>query len=231
MGNTSSTNDKIDKVLNPDRNGLSESVKKTNEAVAVSVAKTNEAVAVSNASIKSKIDESNKKIGENLQTNLALTKSALDQNLAATKRTIDYGALQEATSVLSKIASVNPIFYLSLEAINAGTDGKSNKYLNKSDSTNNPLFETFSGLLGGDLGAIFGFGENNKQLEQPAIYEKPTSIIEPTPTPDSYSKYAQFESNPTISKDNTNNTELYITLGLGVGAVALLAIASKNMKT
>ena len=73
-----------------------------------------------------------------------------------------------------------------------------------------------------------GGGNNNKKLEEPTTIQKspPTTTIEPSIEP--YSKYAQFDSNPTISKDKTDNRELYVTLGVGVGVVGLLILASKN---
>ena len=87
MGNTSSTNDAIDKALNPDRNGLTQSVKKTNQDFANSVSKTGEdmektnlAFAKSVADTQKKIDEQNKYIGDKLQSNFAALSSGFGPN-------------------------------------------------------------------------------------------------------------------------------------------------------
>ena len=62
MGNTSSTNDAIDKALNPDRNGLTQSVKKTNQDFANSVSKTGEDMEKTNREFAKSVADTQKNI-------------------------------------------------------------------------------------------------------------------------------------------------------------------------
>jgi hypothetical protein len=256
MGNAPSAPslEQVRKNLDPATNGLNDSIKKTgddlNKSLAdtkASIDKTNQDVANSVANTNAQIDASNKAIGDQLQTNLGATKSKLDNslqattdqlnlNLALTKQTIDYGKLQQATGIISQIASLNPVVYFALEGINAGTGGKSNQYLNNSESKNNPLFDSISNVLTGILG-----GSNDKQTEQPT-YDYGTKLNpissssppEPQPyAPDNgYSKYASLEtSNQTISKsqqDGYNYQNLIIPTVIGAVVLGGFVYSTKK---
>ena len=226
MGNKPSlpppTLDDFKDAFDPKKNGLDASIKRTND----NVAQTNKDFATSVAKTQKTIDEQNKYIGDKLQSNLKETKSRLDNNLEKTRNEVDMRKLQEATGVIVKIANLNPIGFVATEAINAGTNGDSNRWLNNSDSSNNPLLDVFSGIF--ENSPFGGGGNNDKKLEEPTTIQKspPTTTIEPSTEP--YSKYAQFDGNPTISKDKTDNTELYVTLGVVAVGVTGLLILAKN---
>ena len=109
-------------------------------------------------------------MGDKLQSNLKETKSRLDNNLEKTRNDVDMAKLQQATGVIVKIANLNPIGFLATEAINAGTDGDSNRWLNNSDSSNNPLLDVLKGDF--DSSPFSGGGNNDKKLEEPTTIQK-----------------------------------------------------------
>ena len=157
----------------------------------------------------------------------------MDLNLALTKQTLDYEKLQQATGIISKIASINPIVYFGLEAINAGTGGNSNKYLNGDDDTNNPLLNTVSNLFNGIMG-----GNDSKQLEQPSSAEKlspfPFQPIsqEPVPYNQDNHKYSNFDSsNSTITKDDNENGFIQFAIPITIeGLILIVVIATSSKK-
>ena len=245
MGNSSSSNNAVLKVLDPQQNGLANSVKKTTDDLNKSIADTTAKVNESNANIKTKIDDSNAQIGQNLQnnlnatsskldSNLASTKSALDNSLEKTKNSIDYNALQKATGVISQIASINPAVYLGLEAINKISNGDSNKYLNASDNTGNPLLNTFQSVFSGLMG---GASDAKKSLEAPFDIGKLNPFQQDTTTqPQPYdpnsttSKYSSFDSSgQTVSKNEDNKLLQFIIPGT-IGALVLAGLIYTTKK-
>ena len=155
------------------------------------------------------------------------TKNQLDLNLALTKKNIDYEKLQEATSVISKIASVNPLFYGILLGANSLSNGASNKYLNgNSQSQNNPLFESLTSMLG------FG-GNNDKVLEQPSLDFSKINELKPLPyTFDSQydSKYSFLDTQQSTynKSDNNQTNNLQYIIPIVVGSGMLLFIVSRK---
>ena len=95
---------------------------------------------------KTDLNKSNNIVASDLNNNSNSTKTALINSLEKTKSNIDMNKLQDAAGILAKIASINPILYLSLEVANKSSGGASNKYLNNSDSTNNPYYEIFNNI-------------------------------------------------------------------------------------
>ena len=182
---------------------------------------------------KSKKDfaKSTAAITRDTNNSLATTKSGLDNSLERTKNQVDMGKLQEATGIISKIASINPIVYLSLEAANKASGGTSNKYLNNSNSTNNPLFESVSGIFGGSMG--------NKILEQPNIDDignklNPLPPIESPSQTDPFAgysgKYSFLDNSAGFDKTEAGkqNDLKYVLLGVTVGGLFLIMVLSKK---